>query len=104
MKPQLLSQQEKLALKKAGKEDTKTPESLKITEDTGKEVIEGSKRKDGLLRPSTPLGQTGAKIGDNDGASPCSQACTSGSVTPSSEGIKRSDRKPHAPPGGFNLS
>ena len=79
----------------------KAPLSDKSTNTKQKQstVDSMSKSNDKLLRPFTPPPQTGSKIHDEDGNSPVSQACTSGSVTPNSEGVKRSDRgKYHAPP------
>ena len=59
------------------------------------------KRKENQLRPSTPPAQTGSRLHDEDGNSPISQACESGTVTPNSEGIWRKDRKRfHQPPLG----
>lgn len=60
------------------------------------------KKKEKQLRPSTPPAQTGSRLHDEDGNSPLSQACESGTVTPNSEGIWRKDRKRfHQPPDGF---
>ena len=57
------------------------------------------KKKENQLRPSTPPAQTGSRLHDEDGNSPISQACESGTVTPNSEGIWRKDRKRfHQPP------
>lgn len=62
------------------------------------------KKKNQYLRPSTPPSQTGSSNKDDGGNSPASQACTSGTVTPTSEGVRRADRKVmHAPPGGLDL-
>lgn len=98
-----MSQQEKLALKAAKEQSGKTQKSSEPTKtgDTAsKNPIKDAKKENTLLRPSTPPGQTGSKFHDDDGNSPASQACTSGTVTPTSEGVKRSDRhKFHAPPG-----
>ncbi len=98
-----MSQQEKVALKKGTKQDLNSAESSKSAGSTGQKPVVTVKQKDQYLRASTPPSQTGSKVGDNDEASPSSQACTSGSVTPNSEGVRRSDRKPHAPPGGLDL-
>jgi len=98
-----MSQQEKLALKDTTKTDANSSESFKSADTSGRKAVKDVKKKDQYLRPSTPPGQTGIKTGDNDGASPSSQACTSGTVTPNSEGVRRSDREPHAPPGGLDL-
>lgn len=60
------------------------------------------KKKENQLRPSTPPAQTGSRFHDDDGNSPSSQACESGTVTPNSEGIWRKDRKRfHQPPDGL---
>ena len=60
--------------------------------------------KDRFLRPSTPINQTGLQGHEDGGSSPMSQACTSGTVTPTSEGVHRQDRNVfHAPPGGLDL-
>lgn len=49
--------------------------------------------------PKTPPGQSGPKNSDGY-LSPSSQACESADVSPSQEGVKRSDRKIfHSPPG-----
>lgn len=49
--------------------------------------------------PKTPPGQSGPK-GPDGYLSPSSQACESADVSPSQEGVKRSDRKTfHSPPG-----
>lgn len=49
--------------------------------------------------PKTPPGQTGSK-GSDGCLSPSSQACESADVSPSQEGVKRSERKVfHSPPG-----
>ncbi len=53
--------------------------------------------------PKTPPGQTGPK-GSDGCLSPSSQACESADVSPSQEGVKRSERKVfHSPPGTAGL-
>lgn len=98
-----MSQQEKVALKKAANNDLNSAGLFKSEGSSSQRPIDDLKQKARYLRPSTPPGQTGSKISDSEDASPSSQACTSGSVTPNSEGVRRSDRKPHAPPGGLDL-
>ena len=82
----------------------KTPLADKSTNTKQKQqstVDSMAKDSEKLLRPFTPPNQTGSKLHDEDGNSPVSQACTSGSVTPNSEGVRRADRqKYHAPPAG----
>ena len=97
-----MSQQEKLAYKDAPKptQDVKLGDtSSDSTGDTARQNTQGYPKQ--YLRPSTPPNQMGSKLKDDNGNSPCSQACTSGTVTPNSEGVKRSDRDVfHAPPTG----
>ena len=81
--------------------DAKGSESSKATATTSHKSKKDDKKKDTHLRPSTPPAQTGSKVHDDDGNSPCSQACESGTVTPNSEGVWCKDRKRyHAPPAG----
>ncbi|KAK3178489.1 hypothetical protein OEA41_000625 [Lepraria neglecta] len=80
---------------------TKPGDNLPNKDAKGHQSKKDDKKKDTHLRPSTPPAQTGSKVHDDDGNSPCSQACESGTVTPSSEGVWRKDRKRyHAPPAG----
>ena len=100
-----MSSQQHTSAKKQGKKqpdkDTKGAESSKATSSTGNKPKNEDKKKDTLLRPSTPPAQTGSRIHDDEGNSPASQACESGTVTPNSEGVWRKDRKKfHAPPAG----
>ena len=103
----LMSQQEKLAMKATQKHTSPTitgDSSSEKTPTKPKKEDKDNKLSNQLLRPSTPLGQIGSSWKDDSGNSPCSQACTSGTVTPTSEGVKRADRKVmHAPPGGLDL-
>ncbi len=105
----MMSQQEKLALKAAqeGKKDTKKgagASSSKTNVPSLKKDAKDGKKKDQYLRPCTPPNRTGSKPKDDEGNSPASEACTSGTVTPTSEGVRRVDRKVmHAPPGGLDL-
>lgn len=100
-----MSQQEKLALKASIEKETTTDAASSKTVATPLDKdVKDTQKKEQFLRPSTPPNQTGSKQRDDDGNSPCSQACTSGTVTPTSEGVKRVDRGIlHAPPGGFDL-
>lgn len=69
---------------------------------TSEDKKKDEKKKEKQLRPTTPPAQTGSRLHDEDGNSPLSQACESGTVTPNSEGIWRKDRKRfHQPPDGF---
>lgn len=99
----LLSQQEKLALKAGKTQSNSTNQasgSSKSSTTEQKTSSNEAKAKESHLRPFTPPTQTGSKIHDEDGNSPSSQACTSGDVTPNSEGVRVTDRKRyHAPPG-----
>ena len=100
----MMSQQEKIALKAAKEkaekeEETAAAAAASITETEEKDAQEETQP----LRPRTPLSQTGFPRRDEDGISPCSQACTSGTVTPTSTGVIRSDRQvSHAPPFGYD--
>ena len=102
-----MSQQEKLALKAAQKQTSPTftgDSSSEKTPTKPKKEDKDGKMSNQFLRPSTPPGQIGASWKDESGNSPCSQACTSGTVTPTSEGVRRADRKVvHAPPGGLDM-
>ena len=102
----LLSQQEKDALKMAklkGGDDDKVA-GPPDTADTATKTDVKDPIKDHFLRPSTPINQTGLQGYEDGGSSPMSQACTSGTVTPTSEGVHRQDRNvSHAPPGGLDL-
>ncbi|KAL6715452.1 hypothetical protein ACLMJK_006413 [Lecanora helva] len=81
-----MSQQEKLAWKAAHQSPTS--------------ATTGS-----ASRAETPPPQLNASGKGDDSLSPCSQACTSGTVTPTEEGVRRGDREVvHAPPGGLDLS
>ena len=99
-----MSQQEKFAWKaeqEKKKESAGTgPESSKAASVVAEKDEKETEKKDQFLRPSTPPNQTGSSKSDVGGLSPASQACTSGTVTPNSEGVRRSDRNTiHASPG-----
>lgn len=83
-----------------GKKQASDPsKAASVSGDTKKKE---EKKKENQLRPSTPPSQTGSRLHDEDGNSPVSQACDSGTVTPNSEGVWRKDRKRfHQPPDGF---
>ena len=101
-----MCQQEKLAWKAAQEKPDGTAKdsaSSKSTSSATKKDTRDNKDKNQSLRPSTPSNQTGSSNKDDGGNSPASQACTSGTVTPTSEGVRRADRNVrHAPPGGFD--
>ena len=88
-----------------GDSSQKKKESLdpsKTAPKSGDTSKKDDKKKENQLRPTTPPAQTGSRFHDDDGNSPCSQACESGTVTPNSEGVWRKDRKKfHLPPGGL---
>ena len=74
----------------------------KAASGSGDMKTKDEKKKENQLRPSTPPSQTGSRLHDEDGNSPASQACESGTVTPNSEGVWRKDRKRfHQPPDGL---
>ncbi|MCJ1451331.1 hypothetical protein MMC28_001667 [Mycoblastus sanguinarius] len=74
--------------------------TIAVTKDD-KNPSTDDKKKAANLRPSTPPAQAGSRNNLDGDLSPCSQACTSGTVTPNSEGVRRSDRNVwHQPPGG----
>lgn len=83
-------------------EKTQASDPSKAASASGDMKKKDEKKKENQLRPSTPPAQTGSRFHDDDGNSPISQACESGTVTPNSEGIWRKDRKRfHQPPDGL---
>ena len=100
----MTSQQGKSAMNTSGgaSANEKPASEASKTASTSSDTYKKEKQKESQLRPSTPPTQTGSRFHDEDGNSPGSQACESGTVTPNSEGVWRKDRKRfHNPPGGL---